>query len=396
MKIIKVQAGIKSELIKSGVWTVILTLLYLVISWNKHSTFEIFSGLVYFLLLYFLFFSIGKDRISKSFNGLVQNNIYKAVVFPTLLIVVYFTYIIINGYNPFQGTVFMLPFLIYFPTIMFVAKQNNSQEIDWLDFLTFILFLLPITLVEFLPNTHLPFGGSVFDSVYRIVIMLAVVYAFVIVRGIKDVGFYPVIRIKYLIIAIAVWLAFYAFVFSIGYSVNFIKYVGYDIGAVALLASMGISVLSVFLHTAIFEELFFRGLLQNMLQKRISQEDSWKSFWKWGGVILFVLSLITGYFMEGNMQWFPALITLMLFLAAFVIERSGFGDKGTYTALAITSVIFGLVHYHSGSIVFVGLASIGGWAYGYTYIKTKNVFYAALVHALVNSSHLIFGLELMK
>jgi membrane protease YdiL (CAAX protease family) len=96
------------------------------------------------------------------------------------------------------------------------------------------------------------------------------------------------------------------------------------------------------------------------------------------------------------MQWFPALITVFLFLTAFGIERSGIGNSGTYTALAITSVIFGLVHYHSGSIVFVGLASIGGWAYGYTYIKTKNVFYAALVHALVNSSHLIFGLELVK
>ena len=96
------------------------------------------------------------------------------------------------------------------------------------------------------------------------------------------------------------------------------------------------------------------------------------------------------------MPWFPALITLLLFFAAFAIERSGVSTKGTYTALAITSVIFGLVHYHSGSIIFVGLASIGGWAYGYTYIKTKNVFYAALVHALVNSSHLIFGIELLK
>ncbi len=59
-------------------------------------------------------------------------------------------------------------------------------------------------------------------------------------------------------------------------------------------------------------------------------------------------------------------------------------------------MIFGLVHYHAGSIIFVGLAAIGGWAYGYTYIKTKNVFYAALVHTLVNTSALMFGLELAK
>jgi len=100
--------------------------------------------------------------------------------------------------------------------------------------------------------------------------------------------------------------------------------------------------------------------------------------------------------MNGNMFWFPALITVFLFLAALAIEHFSISEQGTYTALAITSVIFGLVHFHSGSIIFVGLASIGGWAYGYTYIKTKNVFYAALVHALVNSSHLIFGIELLK
>ena len=84
----------------------------------------------------------------------------------------------------------MLPFLIYFPTLVFAAKQNNSNKIDWLDFVTFVLFLLPTTLVEFSPDTHLPFGGGVFDSVYRLVIMLAAVYSFVVVRNIKDVGFY--------------------------------------------------------------------------------------------------------------------------------------------------------------------------------------------------------------
>lgn len=238
--------------------------------------------------------------------------------------------------------------------------------------------------------------GGVFDSVYRIVIILAIVYAFVVVRNLKDVGFFPEFRLRYLWTALWIWIVFYAFVFIIGYSVDFLKFVGYEDVFSVLLVSVGISVLRVFLHTAIFEELFFRGLLQNMLSKRITQNNSWKSFWNWGGAILLILSLITGYLMEGSMPWFPALITLLLFFTAFAIERSGISTKGTYTALAITSVIFGLVHYHSGSIIFVGLASIGGWAYGYTYIKTKNVFYAALVHALVNSSHLIFGIELLK
>ena len=391
----KMQSEVRKEFIKSGIWTAVLAVLFLVVSWKTSSVFELFSALIYFIVLYFLFFSIGRENISSWMRSSIQNKIGTAVLFPTLLILLYYTYIIINGHNPLQGTVFMLPYLIYFPTLIFVAKHRVSEKIGWLDFATFALFLLPTTLVEFSPNTHLPFGGSVFDSVYRLVIMLAVVYAFVVVRGIKDVGFFPVFKLKYLGTAIGIWLAFYAFVFIIAYYVDFIKYVGYDESILILVGSIGISVLSVF-WSAIFEELFFRGLLQNLLAKRISQENSWESSWKWGLAILFVISLITGYNMDGNMQWFPALITLLLFLTAFGIERSGIANSGTYTALAIASVIFGLVHYHTGSIVFVGLASIGGWAYGYTYIKTKNIFYAAFVHALVNSSPLIFGLALMK
>lgn len=386
----------KKELLKSGIWTAGLTLLFLLVIWNNNSIPQIITSVVYFVLLYFIFFSIGKDEVADRLNKFIGATIQRAVIFPTMLIILYYSYILIHGQNPFQSTVFMLPFLIYFPTLVFVAKADKTQKLDWLDFTTFTLFLLPTTLVEFSPGTDLPFGGGGFDSVYRIVIMLAVVYAFVVVRNLKDVGFFPVFKLKYLWTAVWVWLVFYAFVFVIGYSVDFFKYVGYEEVLPVLLATIGMSILRVFFHTAIFEELFFRGLLQNMLAKRIAQNKSWESFWKWGGAILLVLSLLTGFFMKGDMFWFPALITVFMFVVAFSIERSKVSEKGTYTALAITSVIFGLVHFHSGSIIFVGLASIGGWAYGYTYIKTKNVFYAALVHALVNSSHLMFGIELLK
>jgi uncharacterized protein len=386
----------RKELLKSGIWTAILTLLFLLIIWNKNSSAEIISASIYFVLLYFIFFSIGKKELANRINKFTQFNIKRAVIFPSFLILLYYSYILIHGENPLQGTVFMIPFLIYFPTLVFVAKADKSQNLDWLDFTTLTLFLLPTTLVDFSPETNLPFSGGWFDSVCRIVIILAIVYAFVVVRKLKDVGFFPIFKLKYLWTAIWVWLVFYAFVFAIGYAVNFFKFVGYNAVLSVLIATVGISILRVFLHTAIFEELFFRGLLQNMLAKRIAQTANWEIFWKWGGAILLVLSLVTGYFMEGDMFWFPALITVFLFVVAFAIERYKIAGSGTYTALAITSVIFGLVHFHSGSIIFVGLASIGGWAYGYTYIKTKNVFYAALVHALVNSSHLIFGIELLK
>jgi membrane protease YdiL (CAAX protease family) len=386
----------KRALLKSAVLTLLFTAYFI---WNIGSESPVVETLIasgYFMLLYFTVFSIGKKEPAEYLNQYIGFNINRAVLFPTALVILYYSYILIHGGNPFQGTVFMLPFLIYFPTLVFVAKAESSKKINWLDFATFALFLLPTTLVKFSPQTNLPFSGGGFDSVYRIVIMLAIVYAFVVIRNLKDVGFYPVFKLKYLGTAVWVWLVFYAFVFVIGYAVDFFKFVGYDAALLVLATTIGAGILHVFLHTALFEELFFRGLLQNLLAKRIAQTHNWETFWKWGGAILLLLALATGSFMKGNLFWFPALTTLFLFAAAFAIERLNIAKSGTYTALAITSLIFGLVHFHSGSIIFVGLASIGGWAYGYTYIKTKNVFYAALVHALVNNSHLIFGIELLK
>ncbi len=86
------KSKMRSDLLKSGLWTTILTVLYLVLSWNKNSVFEIFSALGFFILLYFLFFSIGREEVSKWMRSFIQNKIEKAVLFPTFLIALYYSY----------------------------------------------------------------------------------------------------------------------------------------------------------------------------------------------------------------------------------------------------------------------------------------------------------------
>ena len=113
-------------------------------------------------------------------------------------------------------------------------------------------------------------------------------------------------------------------------------------------------------------------------------------------MIILLLSALTAYALAIELIWFPILITVALFTAAYFLEKKQVQAIGTYTALAIISMIFGLAHYHKGSILFVGLAAVAGWAYGYTYLKTKNVFYAAVVHSLVNFSEFFFQLHVIK
>jgi membrane protease YdiL (CAAX protease family) len=392
----KIEKNLSKEIQTSIAWTAALTVLFILFNRQPEILPGTLIALPFFVVLYFIFFSIGKDKVAAQIRNWLNSDIKKIVIFPAILLVLHFSYVLVINQNPFEGSVSMIPYLVFFPALVFAARRNNVKKIDWLDFVTFIIFLLPVTLIDANPAGNLPAAGHEFDSTYRIVIMLTGVYAFVIVRGLDDVGFFPEFKLQNLWTAIWVWLAFYGFVFIVGYSVDFIQIKGHETFSTDLITKIGLAIITTFLHTALFEELFFRGILQNMLSKRINQSKSWMTFWKWGLAILIPLAILVGYTLKGGMQWFPALITLLIFLAAFFIEKSGKSKMGVYTALAITGVIFGLVHYHSGSIVYIGFACIAGWAYGYTWIKTRNVFYAALVHALVNSSALIFGLELMR
>jgi hypothetical protein len=387
---------LRQKIVLTSAGTAILTLLFILFAGIKNSLPDMLIAVPYFLVLYFLFFSIGSQPASDRIATWIGSDVRKAVVFPAALIVLYYSYVLINGENPFNGTLAIFPFLIFFPVLAFAARSRSVSKFDWYDFTVFVLFLLPTTLISVKPTGELPFHGDGFDSIYRIVIILTAVYAFSIIRNLADVGFYPEINPRKIWIAVWVWLAFYLTVFSIGYSVNFFRIVGHDEVSVDLMQKIFFTILTTFLHTAIFEELFFRGILQNMLAKRIHQAKTWLIFWKWGFAILLPLALLAGYTLKGGMQWFPALMTILIFSGAFAIEKSGKNYMGVYTSLAITSVLFGLVHYHSGAIVYIGFACLAGWAYGYTYIKTKNVFYSALVHALVNSSVLIFGLEMIR
>ncbi|MFZ1291619.1 MAG: CPBP family intramembrane glutamic endopeptidase [Melioribacteraceae bacterium] len=386
----------KKELLRSIFITTFLFFLYLFFIWENTNSIDIIISLPYFFVCYLLFFFIGNHNISKIISNAINFNLRKAIIFPLLLILIYYSYIIVNGENPLKGTSFLFPFFVLFPTLIFLSKNENLYKIDWIDFFTLTIFLLPTTLVKFEPNTNLPYNGGGFDSLFRIIIILIAVYSFSIIRKLNDVGFYLTFSLRFLIISIISWISFYVIALIIGFNFEFIKFVGFQEISLNLILDGIRKVITVFLHTAIFEELFFRGLFQNLLSKRIYQSQKWFTFWKWGFIILASLSILTGYFMKGKYGCMILTSTIILFLLAYIFEIKKFDKIGSYSSLAITSVIFGIVHFHAGSIIFVALASFAGWAYGYTYLKTKNVFYSALVHALVNNTDFFLGLELIK
>jgi len=381
------------EIATGGILTGILFSLFIYFNFNQPLN-EFLIGSVYFLLLYFLIFTLGQPRVSAQIGKSLSVGNEKVVLFPAILVVMLYFYLAFHGYSPFEGSAALFPFFFLFPLLGFLAFKKT--EIVWSDFVFLLLLLIPAVSISFKNNTGMPIHGNSFGSVYKIVIMLMGVYAFGIVRGIKEVGFYPTFQLKSLGIAIGCWLGFIGIVLVIGYFGNFVRLSAiYSISEESLTKGIR-NFIRIFIGTALFEELYFRGLIQNMFAQKIGQYKTWQKAWRWGFGIFLVLAFITGYLMDKNLFWFPPLITVILFGAAYFIEKSNPVRHGVYTALAITSIFFGLVHFHAGSVIFVGLASVAGWFYGYTYLKTRNVFYAALVHTLVNSSEFLFALDGLK
>ncbi len=392
----KIENNLFDALLKGGIATVVLTLFFLYYAFGKCSASELFIALPFFLILYFTQFTIGREVITLAFRQWISKDRFNVMVFPSVMLVFYLSWLLINGQNILQGNPWLLVYIIFFPIIAFVFRNDPNRKIGWFDFTVFVLFLLPSALYSIDQNSDIPINGSGFDSVAHVLIILSGVYAFAIVRGINEVGFVLELKWNLMRTALLVWISYYLIVFVFGSSVNFIEVIGYSETYDVLIKSILFTMIGTFLHTALFEELFFRGILQNLLAKRIAQGKSWLIFWSIGFGLLLIGAFVVGYTLEGKMKWFPALITILLFVSAFLIERSGKYGFGVYTSLAITGVTFGLVHYHAKSIIYIGLACLAGWAYGYTYIKTKNVFYSALVHMLVNTGVLIFGLKMIR
>lgn len=355
---------------------------------------EWFITIPAFSIIYFLIFNMGKPEIVDKLNNSTLLSGNRVLLFPCIILFVIYYYLLAHGQSPFTGSAALLPFLFAFPVLYYRAFPRT--DIGRVDYLVLLVFLVPLTLVDSPGDTTFPVKGNGFGSIFKISWVLMMVYVFGQIRKVKDIGFYPIFKLKFLGIAVLSWLSFLSFVMAIAYFLGFINPDPFlTIRQDGFMKSLQ-ELMRIFIGTALFEEVFFRGLLQNMLAKQIEKSGEWKKYWRNGFIILLILSAWAGYALELNLIWFPVAIAIGLFVPAYFLEQKQYQAMGTYTALAIIAISFGLAHYHKGSIIFVGLAAVAGWAYGYTYLKTKNVFYAALVHTLVNFSEFLFKLHEIK
>ena len=141
--------------------------------------------------------------------------------------------------------------LIVFPILYYRAFPRT--DIGRVDYLVLLVFLVPLTLIDSPGDTTFPVKGNGFGSIFKISWILMMVYVFGHIRKLKDVGFYPIFKLKFLGVAVLSWLSFVAFVMVIAFFQGFVNPDPFlEIRQDGFMKSLQ-ELLRIFIGTALFE-----------------------------------------------------------------------------------------------------------------------------------------------
>lgn len=218
--------------------------------------------------------------------------------------------------------------VIYFglPVVIAVLLRHArefepQQRGDWRDFAVLLILGLVVDLRWFEPAwpDHLGFIG-------KVILLDSGLYGFLVVRQLRNVGFDLRLSKEDIIIGLRELLFFTPIAIPIGLALGFLhRHAG-----PAKLGSAGSAVIFTFFLIAVPEEIYFRGWMQNLLERRLGRQAS----------------------------------------------------------LWLTAVIFGLSHFNKRAVHFnwryVVLATIAGVFYGRAWRSRHRVAASAITHTCVD------------
>lgn len=207
-------------------------------------------------------------------------------------------------------------------------RADPNQRGNWRDFLVLIVLGLAVDLRWFQPAW--PARLSAFN---KILLLDAGIYAFLCIRQLDRVGFNLRLRLRDLGVGWREFLFYAPIAIALGLGIGFLHFHAVMPNAMHALAAFAFT----FFLVAVPEELFFRGWLQNLLERRM----------------------------------------------------------GRTPALILTAVLFGLAHFNKRADHFnwryVLLAAIAGIFYGRAWRHGRRVGASAITHATVDT---VWGLWL--
>lgn len=205
-----------------------------------------------------------------------------------------------------------------------LAPVREPSKLNWQDALALLWLMLPVLFGWIAGIWTKPVN---LDFMTRVFLVAAGSWSFLLFRGTAGAGYRFAFPLAVLRDAALNFLGFAILALPLGHAMRFISWNPHWRGA----PQFFIDYLTIFLFVALTEELFFRGLIQNLL--------------------------------EGSLA-------------------------SRYLAQAITSVLFGFSHIFHAPFPnwrYVALATIAGWFYGSAYRRRRSLMASATTHALVDT-----------
>ena len=248
------------------------------------------------------------------------------VLLPALLCVPYLLVAIDRGALSVRWLALYAILPVAMAALMAISRGAGKDRNYWLEFLILAVLGLAVDLRWF--ERAWPAHLSVFN---KILLLDAGIYAFLAVRQLDGVGFDLRLRLWDIIIGLREFVFFFPFALGLGLELSFLRLHTMTFPGGAVLLRFAGAWIFTFFFIAVPEELFFRGWLQNLLERRIG--------------------------------------------------RAG--------ALFSTAILFGLSHFNKRAAVFnwryVLLAAIAGIFYGRAWRSNRRVGASSVTHATVDS-----------
>ncbi len=269
------------------------------------------------LLAPYWFFGFGLAEVL----GRELRNRVARVLAPALLLLPYLLYSVPRGeFRPHQAAILVVV-PVGLAALFEILPPDRRLGLGWQDVVALAAVGLPVELrwLDWLwPHPGLSF-------LPKALLLDAALYAFLVVRRTEGVGFDFRVRLRDLAVGLREWAFFAPLGIGLGLAMHFIQPRAWLPGAGTIAGGCLITLFFV----AIPEEFFFRGLLQNLLQKR----------------------------------------------------------TGRIRALAITAALFGLSHFNKPAPFnwrYVLLAAIAGVFYGRAWLDRQRLMASAITHTAVD------------
>jgi membrane protease YdiL (CAAX protease family) len=250
--------------------------------------------------------------------------------FPLLLLAIYVLYAVGPGRLRVPASL-VIPVYLVIPILLAVLAKWRGVGPNRYDLLTIVFLYVPIEAAALARawrpgSADLPSPSHPFSQLMGINLAL---YCFTAVRPLEGIGFTFNVRGRDAWTALAAFGLFFPFALVVGVATGFVPFQPHLPDPIRIIpVTLGVT-----LMVALPEEILFRGVIQNLLQRTVKT------------------------------------------------------TRGRILALLVASVVFGFTHLNNHPLFdwrYVTLASVAGIAYGTVYARTGKVTASAITHALVD------------